>query len=155
MCNPVLAVTVASGLFSAYSGYEQSSAQKAAAKANAVEADRAATDTITRGEKEAQSAMRQNRMLKGAQRNSLAARGLDLQDGGTAQELQDQTDFFGQVDQNTIKDNAAKEARGLKQRGAGFRNQAAAESPVGNTVGSLLGSTGVVADKWQKYNGGG
>jgi hypothetical protein len=147
------------GAYSAYSGAQASKnqAQYAAATAdnNSKLAEIQAQDRLSQGDKDAATARRNSDMLKGSQRASMAAKGLDLTEG-TAQELQDQTDFFSGIDQATTKDNAAKDAWRTRQQGRQFSSDAAMQrstasqiSPLLATGTSLVGSAGSVAEKWK------
>lgn len=161
MCSPALALGVASTVFTATGTYTQAKAQRGMAqynaqiaRNNAKVAEWQAQDATRRGEEEAAAVGRQTRLQKGAQRARMAASGLDL-NVGTAQELQDQTDFFGKIDQGTARDNAAKEAWSIRQRGANFQSEAAMQSATARSISpgfaattSLLGGASRVADRW-------
>lgn len=88
--------------------------------------------------------------VRGAQRVGLAAHGLDLT-YGTAQDLQDQTDFFGQADANTVRHNASKEAWSRRAQGANYSAEANATKPWLAGGSTLLAGAGQVADKWYSY----
>jgi hypothetical protein len=108
---------------SAYSSYQQAEAQKEAADYqaqvnanNAKVADWQANDALERGNQAVEDHMRKVAALKGTQTASMAARGLDLS-AGTPLNILSDTDYFGQIDANTIKANAAREAWGYKVQG--------------------------------------
>lgn len=82
--------------------------QAAVAKNNAQIAQHQQKDAHRRGEQEATDVQRRMRVLHGSQRASMAARGLDLTHGTPSNILED-TRFFGAVDTNTTRHNAAKE----------------------------------------------
>ena len=150
MCEPTLILAGASTLFAAKGAYDQAAMQKQVAGNNAVLAERAAADAITRGDKDAMAVRRQASLLIGSQRASLASRGVDLGEG-TAAELQDQADFFSQSDQATARTNARKEASGYGSQAAVFNAQARSINP-GLIAGStLLAGASGVADKWYGY----
>ena len=149
-----LGLSAAGAVFGGLSAYQQSATAKATAKANAQQADMAAQDAIKRGDQQAADARRNANQVVGAQRAAFSARGIDIGEG-TAADLIDQTDFFGQSDAVTARNNARKEAYTYRARAAGFNAQADAESPLLNTAGSLLGSAGAVSDKWLRYSGRG
>lgn len=149
-----LGLSAAGAVLGGVSAYQQSATAKATAKYNAQQADVAAQDAIKRGDDEAARAQRNANQMVGAQRAAFSARGIDISDG-TAASLIDQTDFFGQADAVTARNNAKKEAYAYRARAAGFNAQADAESPLLSTAGSLLGSAGNVADKWYRYTGRG
>lgn len=152
----------AAGLFlTAYGMQQQAKASKSMANYNAQVADgnakmaeHSAQDAIRRGDEEAAAIRRNADMLKGSQRASMAARGLDLTQG-TAQELQDQTDFFSQTDQATARNNAQREAWATRVHGANYRNEAAMQRATARSISpgmafgtSLLGGAGQVASRW-------
>lgn len=148
-----VAVAAASAVASAYSSYQQSKSAKDVANYNAQVADVQARDARTRGDEESAKIRRQNAQLAGAQRAGFSAKGIDFSDGSAGDAL-DQTDFFSQVDQNTARDNAAREAWNIKARKKGYEYQAAAARP-GTAAGlSLLGSASDVAGKWSAYKKG-
>lgn len=145
--------TAGAGL-TAYSAYQQNSVAKAVATNNAAMSEIAAQDALRRGEKDVQETQRRAALLKGAQRSSMAAKGLDLSEG-TAAALQDQTDFFASADVATQRTNARRDAQGFRSQGANYRAEAASYRPGLSATASLLNSTGPVADRWLRYAGRG
>jgi hypothetical protein len=155
------AVAAAGLMLTAYGMQQQAQGQKNLANYNAQVADGnakmaeySAQDAIRRGDEEAAAIRRNADMLKGSQRASMAARGLDLTQG-TAQELQDQTDFFAQTDMATARNNAQREAWAARVHGANFASEAAMQRATARSISpglafgtSLLGGAGQVADKW-------
>lgn len=90
---------------------------------NAEMADRAADDAVARG-REAQNRSRLGtRQLIGAQRATLAGQGLQLE-GGTASDLQLESQQLGELDTLTIANNAMREAFGFKVEAVNYRSQA-------------------------------
>lgn len=158
MCVPLaaaaLVASIASAGMAAYGAYQQSSVQKAVAKNNANIADAAATSATQRGEEQAQQAQRQARQMTGAQRAGFASRGLDL-GAGTPADMLEQTNFFGQSDAATARTNGRQDAWGYKTQGANYIAQANAQNPGMALTGSLLGSAGSVADRWNAWKGAG
>lgn len=144
---------IISAMVAGGAAYQQSRTTKKVAENNAKIAEFSARDAERRGERDAMRARREGEALKARQRTIMAARGLDLGEG-TAQDIQDQTDFFTLVDQATARDNARKEAWGKRMYGAGYSMQAAGESPLRSGALSFMNSGGgKVAAKW--YGGGG
>lgn len=145
------------------SAYQQASAQKQMANYNAQVANNnaqvaewQAQDAQRRGEEEAQKVRRNADILKGSQRASMAAKGLDLAEG-TAQELQDQTDFFSLTDQGTARSNAAKEAWAKRAQGANFQGEASMQRATARSINplmsagtSMMTSAAAVSDRWFK-----
>lgn len=179
MCEPTTILYVAVAL-SATSAYQQSEARKEQGEYNAViarnnakMAEYQAEDAAQRGEVEAINARRKAAAVKGDQRATMAARGLDLGEGTTLS-LLDQTDYFSKVDQATIRGNAGKEAYAKKAQAANFmteatmyQNAADSESPLLSAAAagvstyamgssSMMGKGGTtgVADKWSLFSSG-
>lgn len=90
---------------------------------NAKLADQAADDAIARGKETASRSQLKTRQLKGMQRATLAAQGLDL-DSGSASDLQLETGELGELDVLTISNNAAREAFGFKVEATNYRRSA-------------------------------
>lgn len=138
-----------------------SSAAKAAYNSQAQVADNNATisewqaqDALARGGRDVMAARRRTRQLRGRQRAGLAASGVDLTTGSAEQILND-TEYFGEVDVNTLQDNAAREAWALRNQASGYKSQAGlmkaradAESPFMAGMTSLLTNAGKVASNW-------
>jgi len=113
-----------------------------------------AQDAIQRGGRTVVQSRIQTAQTKGAQRARLAAAGVDLGEGSALNILAD-TDYFGEIDVNTITDNAAREAWAIRQQAAGFKSEASllqsradSESPWMAGATSLLTSAGKVAGGW-------
>lgn len=152
MCEPttiMLITTAVAGGIAAKGQYEQGQMAKQVGRNNEIMAEYAAQDALKRGEEDAQAARRKGDQVLGAQRAAQAASGLDL-GVGTAAELQDQTSFFSQVDQRTLRGNAAREAWAARAGGAQARAQGNASASQANlsATGTLLGSASQVASKW-------
>lgn len=149
-----LAATIGGATLTAGSMYQQSQVAEATARNNAKMAEYAAQDAQRRGEEDATAIQRKAAALKSSQRVSLAAKGLDLT-YGTAADLQDQTDFFGQSDVATTRTNAAREAWNARARGEQALALGRADSLNSSmqAAGSLIGGAGQVADKWYTYRG--
>lgn len=160
---PVMQATGA--VLGATSAFSNSKAAKGAAETNAriqelnaQMAEWQAEDAIARGDRAAGVSRMKTRQLKGSQRAALAANGVDL-GFGSALDILNDTDLFGEVDAETIRDNASREAWAIRQQAAGlkvdaamFRSRAANESPLMAASTSLLTSAGRVADRWLTDN---
>lgn len=129
---------------------QQAQTAKATAQANARTAEMQAQDAQRRGEEMAMDQQRKAAAFKSAQRVNMASKGLDLT-YGTAADLQDQTDFFSQVDTNTIRNNAAREAWARRSQGANFQAEANATRPWLSGGSTLLAGAGQVADRWYAF----
>ena len=126
---------------------------------NAKVAEMQAQDALQRGAKEQQNQRMKTAALKGNQRASMAARGLDLSEGSPL-DILTTTDFMGERDVRTIGDNAAKEAWAARQRAAGatasadmLQSRSDAEDPGYAAFTAMLTSGGQVAASWYKYKG--
>lgn len=147
-----LGLSAAGAATSAIGAYQQAKVAGDVAARNAKIADLQAEDALRRGENEAAELRRRAAATKSAQRVSLAAKGLDLT-YGTAADLQDQTDFFGESDVATIRTNARKEAWARRSQGATFQAEALSSRPWLSAGSTLLAGAGQVADKWYAYRG--
>lgn len=147
-----LGLSAAGTGISALGAYSQAQTNKAMAEANAKNAEVQAQDALRRGEKDAQEVQRRAAAYKSAQRTALAKSGLDLT-YGTAADLQDQTDFFGQADADTARSNARREAWARQSQSANFQMEALASRPWLAGGSTLLAGAGNVASKWYDYRG--
>ena len=156
MCEPTTIALVAAGtsaastVVSAYGNYQQAAANKNTANYNASVAEMEAQDARRRGDENAAQVRRQNAQLAGAQRAAFSAKGIDFSDGSAADAI-DQTDVFSQVDQNTARDNAAREAWNARARKKGYEYQAATIRPGFSAASTLLAGASDVAGKWSAY----
>lgn len=121
---------------------------------NARMSESAAQSTLLTGQRQEQQSRIATANLKGTQRASMAANGIDLGEGTAAQVLTS-TDVLGEVDAATIQANALHAAWGYRAQGVNQTNQAAmsraaadAVSPNTGAFTSLLGSAGSVAASW-------
>lgn len=145
----IVGTMIVSALVSANAQKNQAAANQAIADQNAAVAESQAQDAVKRGDQEASAAMRRARALAGAQRAGFSARGIDITDG-TAADILDQTDFFGQIDAETARTNAKKEAWNLRARKRGYEIESSASNPNAAFSNSLLSSAGSVAGSWYR-----
>ncbi len=114
------------GLGSAFVQAEAQKAQTQSAIASLQEqqrfAERQAQETIRRGQKTESQQRQRTRKLIGSQRAALAAQGIDIE-SGSAFEIQSETAALGALDASTIRNNAAREALGLRFRVTGLEAQ--------------------------------
>jgi multidrug efflux pump subunit AcrA (membrane-fusion protein) len=134
-------------------GYE---AQAQVAKNNAQIADWQAQDAIARGQKAEQNQRLKTAQLAGTQRAALAARGMSLAEGSPLAILED-TEFMGEQDALTVRDNVAREAWAYRNQATGARSDAsilqsrsAASNPDAEMMNTLLTGAGSVADTWYR-----
>ena len=107
--------------------------------------------------------MAENQQLKtnqvmGDQRAAMAANGVDLGTGSSADVLAT-TKFMGERDSLTIQDNAARQAWGYQLQAQNYGNEANTDNAMKNAINpdlametSLLGSASSVASSWYQYN---
>jgi len=149
------------GAAAAYRGAQLNKAgfefQEGVERRNADIADQQASDALVRGERAEGQVRMRTASLKGAQRARFAAAGLDLNEGSPLSILMD-TDYMGELDALTVRDNASREAWALRETArtgrmnADFLHwRAGQESPGRAAATSLLGSAGSVASSWYAY----
>lgn len=138
---------------SAKGAYDQGQVAKQVGRNNQIMAEYAAQDAVRRGDEDANKLRQRGAQIKGAQRANMAAKGLDLS-VGTSAELIDQTDFFSETDQATARSNAQREAWSARVAGANGRAQGDASAKQGNlsAFSTLLSTGGSVSQKWYDYN---
>lgn len=150
-----------SSVVNSYSAYTRAQAEQAAlnhqaqiAANNAQTANELAADALNRGVTAKLQQQLRTRQLAGTQRASMAARGLDISDG-SALDILTTTEFMGQVDANTVSDNAAREAWGFRNQSANYaansanlRMRSDSISPFAEGASTLLTSAGRVASTW-------
>jgi hypothetical protein len=144
-----------------YSAQSQKSSlelQANLADINARMSESTAQQTLLTGQREEQKSRIATANLKGTQRASMAANGIDLGEGSAAQVLTS-TDVLGEVDANTIQANAVRSAWGFRTQAVNQTNQAlmsrasaGAINPGQAAFSSLLGSAGSVAGNWYAMN---
>lgn len=163
MCGLVTAMAVGSMAFGAMGAYQQSASAKASmeyqsqvARNNAISAEYQAQDALKRGEVAEAEQRRRTSMMKGSQTARLAANGIDISEGSALQILSD-TDWMGEQDALTVRDNASREAWAYRQQGSNAQSNsnmleasADAQNPLLSGATSIMTNpaTGVVADKW-------
>jgi hypothetical protein len=152
---------LAGAVTGAFSSYNSSKATKGAYeyqaavnRNNSTLAEWNARDAITRGQKAEQQQRLKTAALKSTQRASFAARGMAL-DEGSPLAILDDTDFMGDMDALTLRDNAAREAWGYRIQAGNYAGDAGlldaradAESPFKAGATTLLSSAGQVASPW-------
>lgn len=156
MCEPTTLATVAAyasiagAAVGAYSAYDSSRTQKRVAEHNSIVAKMQADDARRRGEEARIKVRQQGSVLQGQMRSTLAQRGLDLEEGTPASIL-GQADFFTQSDEATARTNGRREAWASEAQMRNFNAQADGINPGLSMAGTLLGSSGQVADRWYTY----
>lgn len=140
--------------YSAKSTKNQLKYEAAIADINASLSEKAAQQELQRGQFEVGQITRRAGQVKGSQRASMAANGIDL-GVGSAAELQASTDLMKEQDARQAEINAIAGAWGYRTQGANYKSDAlmsrASSSSINPGVSagtSLLGSAGSVASQW-------
>lgn len=130
MCYVQIAYIAAAAL-TAYSGYESAQAQKRAGEYNYAVAqeqvktsEAQAQDALNRGAQQAAEQRMRTRLAIGSQRAALAAQNVDIQTG-TPLDILGDTAMFGAIDEERIRENAAREAWGYRVQGVNSQAQGA------------------------------
>lgn len=135
------AITGAVGAFSKASQAQQAS------KYNMDLANQNMLNDARVGDSQAQKLYQQTSQLKGTQRASLAARGLDL-GSGSPLDILTSTDVMGATDQATLKQNTRQNIAADQAKADFYRRQASASNPFIASGTSLVTGASKVADKW-------
>lgn len=150
MCEPttLMAVaTLATGAFTAYTQNQQGKANQQIAENNATlaRADADATNAAATREQEQQSW--RTRAMIGQQRAAIAANNLDPT-LGTPADILGETALLGEIDQQTIRMNAARQAWGYEQQAKQHQAQGKLDRWGGRmaATGTILGSLGQAAN---------
>lgn len=159
MCEPTtlmvasLALTGASGLYSASAAREAGKYEQQVANRNAAIADQQAEQARQIGNMDEERQLRRVRAALGSQRAALAANGLDI-NSGTALDLQAETAGFGAADALNLRSNALREAWGFNVEATNQRNSGRAARAQGRNaaIGTLLTTGASMAG--QAYSGG-
>ena len=109
------AASLGQGAMQADAQRRQGKFQEAMSRINERRANLEAEDAIARGEKEASNYIKKVNQVVGSQRSAFAAQGVDV-NVGTAVDVQEQTRTIGAEDVQTIRNNAFREAMGLKSQ---------------------------------------
>lgn len=138
------------GLMQAMGTFSNARTDKRAAQSNATYAEYQAEDAKHRGDLALQQVRRNTSQVKGSQRAGLAAKGLDITEGSPLALLTD-TDYFGAVDENIVKENTAREVQGFRTAGSNYAAEAKGINPWLAAGASGLATAGTVADRWYQY----
>lgn len=134
-------VTVAGGLMAADAQRQEGKANAAIAENNQRIAVQQADDANRLGARESQQAAWRTRAVMGQQRAAIAANNLDPT-MGTPAEILGETAMFGEVDQQNIRMNAARQAWGFNAQATNAANDASLSRWKGKTQSrnTILGS---------------
>lgn len=132
--------------------------QSQVAKNNAVIAEYQAQDAMHRGATTQNNLQLRTAQLRGSQEALMASRGLSLSEGSPLNILTD-TDFMGQRDVNTARDNTAKEVYQHRVQEGNYesdssmlKTRADSVHPFSDAASTLLTGAGKVASGWYARN---
>lgn len=130
---------------------QSAKAQAAASEYQAKQSRIMAEDALKRGAAEEQAQRRKTSGLEGRQRAVMAASGLDIGSGSPLSILAD-TAQLGELDAQTVRANANREAQQLNAQGTLFDAQAQNQRSAGvlGAMGTALGGVQTLADKWYR-----
>lgn len=160
MCE---AMTIAAVAATLVTGYMAADAQKAQGEYNAQVAENNATlsrqradDANAMGTRDMERQAWRTRAIMGQQRAAIAASGLDPT-MGTPAEILGESALFGEIDQQNIRLNAARQAWGFRADASNFDNDAMLSRWSGRTQSrmTILGSLGQAASMGAGAWGGG
>lgn len=153
MCTPTIALAATgAGLASSTVGaYYAAQSQKDALNLRADLNERTAQQVLQAGQREEQRSRLATARLKGSQRAGMAANGVDL-GVGTAADILTSTDLLGEVDAQTIRSNAVRNAWGYRSEATMQRASADSVSPGMSALTTLIGGSGQVAEGWYRLN---
>ena len=136
-----IGATVATGVYTADQQKKQGQAEAEIAANNERLAQNEADNANAQGTRESEQAAWRTRQLIGQQRAAIAANNIDPT-LGTPSEILGETAMFGEVDQQTIRQNAARQAWGFNAQATNYGNQATTARWAGKSqaTGTILGS---------------
>lgn len=144
--------------FGAKSQQDQLAFDAEMADLNAKVSESTAQTALLAGQREVQKSRLSTANLKSAQRVGLAASGVAL-DEGSAVNVLTTTDYFGEIDANTIEANAIREAWGYRTQAANYKAQATsargaarAINPGASALTSFIGNAAKVAGSWYQMD---
>jgi len=145
MCSPTAFMALSGGI-SALSSLSAGNFSDQIGKANQAARNKQAEGVIAAGQVEEQQYRYGVADLKGKQKTSFAASGVDISSGSPVDILSD-TAAIGELDALTIRSNAATEASNIRQIGSNERLQGklAKRQSRGQAAGTLLTTGGSIA----------
>jgi len=145
MCSPTMFLAGA-GAMSAMSSLSAGSFAEDIGQMNESSLNRQADARIEAGKIEEQTQRTKTSQIKGQQKTSFAASGVDISSGSPVDILSD-TAAIGELDALTIRSNAETDAYNLRMQGvsAGLQGKLAKRQGIGGAVGSVLTTSGSIA----------
>jgi len=165
-----MGIGVASGIqaagmgMSAMGAYNQAMTQKATlgyesavASNNAQIANYQAQTEQAIGAQQENAQQQKTANMMGAQRATMAANGIDLGQG-SASDILTSTQFMGERDALTIRDNTARQAWAYNMNAQNYRGEAATDRAMGSAISpgvgaaaSLLTGAASLSSNWKRY----
>lgn len=131
---------VAGSYFSAKNTKTALGFQSQIADVNAQISELGARSELRKGQREEQRVRLNTAQLKGRQRTSLAANGIDL-GSQTATNILTTTDVMGEIDADTVASNAVRSAWGYRTQGQNFTNEARTKRATASTINPGMTAT--------------
>ena len=152
MCSPTLALGAqAAGAVSQTLGaWYAAKGQQSTLRAQADALDQQSRGVMAAGEREQQRSMLQTANLKSRQRATMAANGFDMADGSN-QAILNSTDMMGEIDRQTIENNAVRQAFGYQTQARYARAGADSINPWMSAVSTGLTGATQVAGSWYSF----
>ncbi|MBP6464971.1 MAG: hypothetical protein KA324_13645 [Rubrivivax sp.] len=149
MCTPtaVLGMSAAGAASQTVGSFYAAKSQRDQMRLQADMADVQARQALLAGEREQQRSRLATANLKSRQTVAMAANGVAL-DSGTPNAVLTSTDVMGEIDANTIEQNALAQAWGYRTQAGMDRARANAINPGMSAATTLLGSATQVASTW-------
>lgn len=135
---------------SAVGAFSKANADRMAAQNNVRIANDQAANAVRMGDIQAQKLYQQTSQLKGTQRATLGASGVDL-GSGSPLDILTSTDVMAKTDQDTLKTNTQLDVNAAMNKAAYYRSQASNASPFVSAASSLVTGAGAVAGKWYDF----
>ncbi len=144
------------GVTGAVGAYDSTSAKQGMLSMDATIAGYQSSQALNSGAMQEENQELKTGALFGQQRANLAANGVQL-GSGSALDVLSSTKYMGDLEANTIHNNALRSAWGYQQQASIDKYAASSLNPTAAGLTSLLGSAGSVAKSWYSIdatNGG-
>jgi hypothetical protein len=150
---PQAALVAGTAVYGAYAQQKAASEQRKISNGNAKLVDEQAEDALVRGQAEVNAVHRRTRQLIGRQKAQAASQGLDVTQGAPVDLVNDSL-AMGSMDEATARENAFREAWGLKRQASNIRmgGKFAYRAGRNAAIGTALGGLGESARTYQQYD---
>lgn len=139
---------------SAFGEWQSGEKEAREAERNARLAEQTAKDSELRGELDAQQVRQEGRQVMGAQRVAYATSGVDVQ-SGSAQEARYDTAVLTELDAQTVRVNAARDAWGYRTQGLQYKAKGELDRQRGQSraAGTVLTGVGQAFNSYRGTKG--